>query len=782
MIDRRLIWIVSILVLGGCAAYTASKMEQRYGESAPRDRVVEVNLAGKIDYWSEVKPILEQRCIVCHACYDAPCQLKLSSIEGIERGASPTAVYKQSRLTSIQPTRLFEDAQTVAQWRALGFHPVLNEHADTAEANREASVMHRILTLKDEHPLPEGQLLPDSFDLELSREQFCAKPDTMDEYAVEHPLWGMPYALPGLEPARQATLLQWLQQGAVHTARSPLPVAFQDEIRNWEAFLNGDSLRAQLAGRYLYEHLFLAHLYFPDIDNRQFFRLVRSVTPPGEPIQLIATRRPYNDPGVERVYYRFVEELGAIVAKTHMPYALNSPRMDRWRELFIDADFAVTELPSYEHEVASNPFRTFKDIPVASRYRFLLDEARFTIGNFIKGPVCRGQVALNVINDHFWVFFVNPENPKIALIEDFYAEAQENIELPAANESIYRPLALWRRYSNQQKALIASLDDYLTTNNANLGDITLDAIWDGDGVNDNAALTVFRHFDSATIEKGLIGQPPKTAWVIDYTLLEKIHYLLVAGYDVFDNVGHQVMTRAYMDFLRMEGELNFLWLLPPDVRDRERAYWYRDADEKVMEYMTVPRFESGGVPAIDYQTNNEKNELYRLLTQRLAPVLSQRYSLDAISNEAMRNILAPLENLVGQAATLMPPTAFVEIRSQSNSTFVTLLSNDAHLNLTALFAEKKSRKPDEDTLSVIPGFLGSYPNAFFTVDQAELGRFIEMISSLRTEDDYSLLLDHYGVRRTNPGFWNQSDVFHAAYRNDAPVGHGVFDYSRFENR
>jgi hypothetical protein len=148
----------------------------------------------------------------------------------------------------------------------------------------------------------------------------------------------------------------------------------------------------------------------------------------------------------------------------------------------------------------------------------------------------------------------------------------------------------------------------------------------------------------------------------------------------------------------------------------------------------------------------------------------------------MRNILAPLENLVGQAATLMPQTAFVEIRGQSNSTFVTLLSNDAHLNLTALFGEKKSRKPDEDTLSVIPGFLGSYPNAFFTVDQAELGRFVEMISSLRTEDDYSLLLDHYGVRRTNPGFWNQSDVFHAAYRNDAPVGHGVFDYSRFENR
>jgi len=780
MIDRRLFWIAVTLVLGGCAAYTASQMEQLYGKSEPHQGVVDVVPAEKIDYWNEVKPILEQRC--SHACYDAPCQLKLSSIEGIERGASPTLVYKQSRLKSIQPTRLFEDAQTVAHWRALGFHPVLNEYADTPEANREAGVMHRILTQKDEHPLPEGRVLPDSFDLDLNRKQFCAKPETIDEYAREHPLWGMPYALPGLEPARQATLLQWLEQGAVYTARAPLPAAFQDEVRNWEGFLNVASLKAQLAGRYIYEHLFLAHLYFTDLDNRRFFRLVRSETPPGEPVQIIATRRPYNDPGVERVYYRLVEELGTIVTKTHMPYALNSARMDRWRELFLEADFEVTERPSYADELASNPFKTFKEIPSASRYKFLLDEAQYTIGSFIKGPVCRGQVALNVINDRFWVFFVDPEDPNTALIVNFYAELQESIELPAANQSVYRPLALWRRYSKQQKALITSLDDYLTENNASIGDITLNAIWDGDGVNDNAALTVFRHFDSATVEKGLIGKPPKTAWVIDYALLEKIHYLLVAGYDVFDNLGHQVVTRAYMDFLRMEGEVNFLWLLPPDVRDRERAYWYRDADEKVMEYMTVPRFESELVPGIDYQTNDEKNELFQLLAQRLGPVLSQRYDLEAIRDEAIRNILAPIEDLVGQAATLMPQTALVEILGQSDKTYVTLLRNDAHLNLTSLFGEKKSRKPDEDTLSVIPGFLGSYPNAFFVVSQVELDRFVEMISSLRTEADYSLLLDNYGVRRTNPGFWNQSDVFHAAYRDDAPVEHGLFDFNRFENR
>ena len=74
--------------------------------------------------------------------------------------------------------------------------------------------------------------------------------------------------------------------------------------------------------------------------------------------------------------------------------------------------------------------------------------------------------------------------------------------------------------------------------------IDLALVWDGDGRNPNAALTVFRHFDSASVVKGMVGEPPKTAWVIGYPLLERIYYLLVAGYDVYGNAGHQLNSRA----------------------------------------------------------------------------------------------------------------------------------------------------------------------------------------------------------------------------------------------
>src|SRR5688572_27396024 len=59
-----------------------------------------------VDFAHEVKPVLEARCVVCHACYDAPCQLQLGSHEGVARGAARRPVYDTSRLANAQPTRL----------------------------------------------------------------------------------------------------------------------------------------------------------------------------------------------------------------------------------------------------------------------------------------------------------------------------------------------------------------------------------------------------------------------------------------------------------------------------------------------------------------------------------------------------------------------------------------------------------------------------------------------------------------------------------------------------
>jgi len=706
----------------------------------------------------------------------------MSSIEGIERGASKTKVYNSTRVKYAPMTRLFEDAQSTAEWRDKGFYPVLNEHDDTAMANREASVMYQLLKQKQEHPLPDAKLLPASFDLSLNRKQSCPRTKSIDAYARKNPLWGMPYALPAMPVVEQRTLMNWIEEGASYLPRSPLDPIYQPTIDRWEQFLNGDSMKEQLTNRYIFEHLAAGHIYFAEIDETKFFRLVRSATPPGEPIELIATRRPYSDPGVSRVYYRIQEHFETIVSKTHMPYRLDDDRMRDWQALFVDTQYDVTELPSYEDKTASNPFLTFKDLPVRSRYKFMLDEAQFTIMGFIKGPVCRGSIALNVINDHFWVFFVNPDEATIDEMDDVFAADSEILTLPASTENIYNPRRHWRKYAAQQKQLLEKKDQLLLENLSGVDQLGLDLVWDGNGTNGNAALTVFRHIDTATVEQGLLGTAPKTAWLIGYSVLERIHYLLVAGYDVYGNVGHQMVTRMYMDFLRMEGEANFLLLLPESARIRERNFWYRGAEKDVLEYMTLPSFESQSVPAIDYQTDDEKLELFGMLEHRLEKVLSSRHTLAAISDSGIRDELDRLNLVVGIPANLMPQTAFVRIQSASADQYLTIVHNNAHLNITSMFGERKERLPDEDTLNIVPGFIGSYPNTFFVVDESELAAFVTTISELRTEDDYSRLLDAYGIRRTNPDFWSNSDTFHLAYQRQSFLEFGILDYSRLENR
>jgi len=73
---------------------------------------------------------------------------------------------------------------------------------------------------------------------------------------------------------------------AGRAGRRPTQLSAREEaeIAAWERFLNGDSLKERLMSRYLYEHLFLAHLYLNDAVEGPAFRLVRSATPPRQPI------------------------------------------------------------------------------------------------------------------------------------------------------------------------------------------------------------------------------------------------------------------------------------------------------------------------------------------------------------------------------------------------------------------------------------------------------------------------------------------------------------------
>lgn len=53
----------------------------------------------------------------CRACYDSACQLTVQLFEGLDRGANKSIVYHPQRAVAERPTRMFQDAQTTANWQ-----------------------------------------------------------------------------------------------------------------------------------------------------------------------------------------------------------------------------------------------------------------------------------------------------------------------------------------------------------------------------------------------------------------------------------------------------------------------------------------------------------------------------------------------------------------------------------------------------------------------------------------------------------------------------------------
>ncbi|ELP1877288.1 fatty acid cis/trans isomerase [Vibrio vulnificus] len=781
---RTFLILAVVTLFAGCATYAGLNYDQLFGEAEVRDRTEHIQSAQSAFFMHDVKPIIENRCVVCHACYDAPCQLKLSSVEGIDRGASKTLVYQGTRLTATAPTRLFEDAQTTQEWRDAGFHPVLNERAQTGVANIDAGLIARLLQQKERHPLPQQDQL-EGFDFSIDREQTCPTIEEFDQYERTNPSWGMPFGMPNLSAKEHQTLMAWLENGAIMNDHIPLTREQATEITRYEQMFNKSSRKNQLAARYIYEHLFLSHLYFSELEGEpRFFTMVRSSTPPGEPVQRIVTRRPYDDPGVERVYYRIIPEQGTIVDKTHMPFALNSQRMKDWKAWFIDADYVVEQLPSYDPEIAANPMSAFIDLPVKARFKFMLDNAQNTIMAYIKGPVCRGQLALNVINDRFWVFFLDPDKADIPEVNEFYRSQADNLKLPGELESNTLPVTNWVKYSTQQARYLEAKSEFINHWFKNGTHLTTDIIWDGNGTNPNAALTVFRHFDSASVVQGLVGEKPKTAWALDYALLERIHYLLVAGFDVYGNFGHQLITRMFMDFLRLEGESNFVALLPADMRHQEQSSWYQQQNRQLSDFLQRNVAPFSQPTSVVYKTDDPKSELFDILRRQVSPILNARYEIVdtgmSVKNEAL---LKSLNLVKGEKLLPIPQITMLMVKADTGKEqLYTLLHNNAHLNISSLFNEEKNRDPANDSLTIVRGVVGSYPAAFFSLNENQVAEFVQIITAMESEQDYVKLLDKFAIRRSSTNFWSFSDKVHTWYRNDQPIEFGLLDYNRFENR
>ena len=194
------------------------------------------------------------------------------------------------------------------------------------------------------------------------------------------------------------------------------------------------------------------------------------------------------------------------------------------------------------------------------------------------------------------------------------------------------------------------------------------------------------------------------------------------------------------------------------------------------EYVLSPENEDYERPtAIEYATEDAKSELMDLLAAHIPAADPGAYAVEHAE-------LAALMDSRGAHFSYLPEASFLQVLPRSGEPhYFTLVNNRAFSNNAQLFNEENRRLPEEDTLSVIRGFVSSYPNMFFQVTEGDLDRFAAMLVSMASDGDYRQLVERFGVRRTAPWFWKLSDDMQAAYFAQRPEAAGLFDLNRYEN-
>ena len=675
------------------------------------------------------------------------------------------------RFKAVDPTRLFIDATTTAGWREKGFFSVTNDG--------NSSLMMQVLNQKQSYPTPKG-------DYDAEEDQKCPKNSSeLEKYFNKKPHNGMPFGFPNLKKEEFEKLSSWILKGA--KAEDKVSSYNKAEIKKWEEFFNNEKTKYRVTARYIYEHLFLAHIKFNTIDNI-YFELVRSKTKDGE-IEVIPTVFPYDNPNGE-FYYRFREIKSTIVYKTHMVYNFSDKKLQRYKDLFINTKWLETpKLVPYKNKISTNPFIAYKQIPAKSRYQFLLDDIRYAIMTFIRGPVCKGQVALDVIEDHFWVMFLDPDSDLSIIDNEYYNSIVDDLRMPielGSNPNLiksfldtdYDDLAI-----KYYKKRVKKYSEYYSNG------LDLNTIWKSDD-NKSSMLTIYRHFDSASVQYTPLGNLPKTLWVIDYPLLERIYYTLVAGFDIFGNSSHQALARLYMDKLRLDGEQNFLHYLPKKVRKSEFDSWYKGILARIKESYIPTNIKS----AIDFSSIHYKNEMALRVIKKsglkvdklnfinrsqetIIDELNSKKEIEKALNQLTNRELKFLEDFTSTNANL----AYLKIELNSGENLVySFIVNRWHDNVAFMFAESLRLNSKKDRLNIIEGFIGSYPNMFLVVKENDLKEFFSLIGDYNK--DRLSELNKFAVNRADENFWEVYDWFQQEFQKTDSKEWGLFDLNRYYNK
>lgn len=722
-------------------------------------------------YLDEVQPLLGKRCVTCHGCSTSPCQLKLSSYDGVARGGTKTNVFHNT-LLSQSPTRL-KDAKTPEEWREKGFFSVTD--------GGKSSIMYRFLAAGQKENV-EGFALENPFKIwkdnaETLNFTCVDKTSAIDERLAATGS-GMPLGMPGLSTSEFDTLAKWLEDGAkgpsaeaqklLDAARDPA------SVKAWEDFFNQPSPKAQLTARYLFEHLFFGKLHIDDsaAGKGDFFEIVRAKSQTG-PIEEIVTEVP-SDEVRGRFFYRLKKYTPLIVAKDHVVWNLSASVRNHWKEMFLDAPWTVDSLPGYGDK---NPFVYFEKIPGVIRSQFMIENSGRMIDSMTKSDVCNGESATYAIRDRFFTLFLKPESDPSAKDPKLGRRDYDHISPRSSQASII---------SNGpfEKALMAKLKEQHPSG------LTVEDLWDGGKNDKNAWVSVFRHGKSASTHLGPMGQFPETMWVMDYGNFERLFYDLVVLYRPWAHIRHKTETWRIMSEVRAHGEDMFLLFMPAAKREALRKSWtpgYAGAFDTVMDDAEFP------AGTRELGETRPVEEFVARVREYLGPKIAGFDNLDpdpraaepAITNAPtnqteLEQALYTLTKKRGGYGNTLPDTTWVTFTDGSKSYDYTILVNRIYHSNSRIIGSalpSMARRPELDSLSVIRGHIGGFPELFMNVPMSEVSKMVG--ADIATPEWRARVRSRFEVKRNTAAFWSFLDAEHDKALKANPLGSGIIDTSEY---
>jgi hypothetical protein len=674
--------------------------------------------------------------------------------------------------------------------RAGGFFSVL-EMDDNADSILEL-VLRAGRDQKTNRP-SEKYVSPEKYQCVTHPEKFNAL-NAEDQKRI-----GMPYYTSQLSDDDYNTLIAWLQKGAQLPKQSEIDARMlpknPNAIQKWENFLNAPTWKARWTSRYLYEHLFTAHLYF-DESPGEFYELVRSETAAPKTIVEIASERPFSIPEAfaDRFYYRVRKVQQTIVYKQHFIYPINKGTISELQKLFWESKWLSKPEVKPFGFTEKNPFIAFEHIPANSRYRWLLKNARMLLDMDMRSDNCHGEGASGPLRDSFLVLFLKPESDVTVQFSNFFKSANSYLDMTNVSLSnIY----LQSQFQKNQVEFSKVKQRYQGTLRPN--GFMIDDIWDGEQGTQMPLFTVNRHEKTVSVHDGAWGPMQKVTLLFDFASFERLYYNCVALTTLFDAMKDKMGTVFYLRDMGREIEEQMLSFLPEQYRNSVRAEWIQGlgAQNRYDDSRFILPFNKN-LNQLSGFTIDPKQPFASLMNFIL--LKSGRFSKEIVgknhypssqgTEEYQKLKTAGIfmsqkqDQELGHRAHYFPNVSYLIVKAQKDLRYYTLVANRYYKYVNYISynpnpADRLGRDGLQDWMSVYPEIEINYPGKIYQVDAANFDQFIADLKSVNNVLNYKKFDETYGLQKMSTEFWDTIDKLQDDFIKRDPIYNGLLDLGEY---